>query len=150
MKKFFQFYKWELKNELYGCIYFAAMLSMYCILVLIHGGRNVDIFIMLQMLLVCYGISTFQMIIFSDENKYSKKELFIKLGLWFICSMILIIIISIIFNWFDSMETWAIGSFLIYMIICFIGIWVGIYITNKLDSKNLNQMLSNYQNKDSN
>ena len=104
---------------------------------------------MLEMLLVCYGISTFQMIIFSDDKRHSKKTLCIKTGIWFVFSMIVVVIISIMFKWFEHMDSWAMWSFTIYMIICLMGIWIGVHITNKIDSKKLNHMLSDYQNKQS-
>ena len=101
MKKFLRLYMWELNNELFAGLHFAAMLTMYCIILLINGERSIDIMIIIEMMLVGYGISTFQMVIFSEDKNYSKKRLFVKTGMWFIFSMLLIIAISIIFQWFD-------------------------------------------------
>lgn len=147
MKKFLRYYKWELQNELYTCIYFVAILSMYSILVLIHGERSVDILVMLEMLLVCYVVSIFQKVIFSEEACYSRKELGVRTLIWFLFSMVSVISMSIVLKWFDDMRPWVLGAFSAYLVLCFFAIWIGIHIANKIDTKNLNLMLSQYQDK---
>lgn len=145
MKGFLRYYKWELNNELFASIYFVALLSMYSIVILLDGKRSIDIFIMLEMLIVCYAISILQQIVFSDNHNYSTKSLIIRTVIWFLFSMFLVLISSILFHWFRELQTWALGAFMAFMAIFLIALWVGIHIANKIDTNKLNNMLINYQ-----
>ena len=147
MKGIFKLYKWELNNELYTGLYFASMLSMYSIEVLLHGERSVDILIMLEMLCVCYIVSIVQKIIFTDDSNFKGKSLIIRTIVWFVFSILLITTASFLFHWFVNLQLWALGAFIACMVICFIIIWTGMHIANRIDTKNLNHMLSNYQEK---
>ena len=145
MKKLLKLYKWELNNELYASIYFAAMLSIYGLEVLLHGERSVDIFIMLEMLIVCYTIALIQKIIFTDHSNYTGKSLIVRTSVWLVISVILVLVASLLFDWFSNLQSWSRGVFVATMTLCFVMIWVGIHIANKIDTKHLNNMLSNYQ-----
>lgn len=145
MKKFARLYKWELNNELYASIYFAAMLSIYSIEVLLHGERSVDIFIMLQMIIVCYIITLFQRKVFSDDSRYSGKSLVIRTLLWYGFSISMVVVSCFVFNWFEHLQSWAMGVFIAVMLLCFILVWIGLHFLNKIDTKHLNELLSHYQ-----
>lgn len=147
MEKFLKLYNWELHNELFASMYFAGMLSMYAIEVLLYGDRSIDIFIMLEMLCVCYIIAIIQKIIFWNDTTYSKKANTIRTLFWFVTSMFLVIISSILFQWFINLQTWAMGAFIVYMVVFLFAMWLGIYVEKKIDTKNLNNMLSRYQEK---
>ena len=147
MKGFLRFYKWELNNEMFCSFYFVAMLCMYSIEMLLHGKININIFIMLEMLLLSYALSLVQKIIFSNDSNANRKDLIIKTIIWFVSSLFLIIVASTIFQWFVDLQAWAMGLFIGYMVLFFFAIWVGIHIANKIDTKNLNDMLSHYQEK---
>lgn len=145
MKKIAKAYKWELDTELYASIYFAAMLCIYSIEILLKGERSVDIFIMLEMLTVCYIIALIQRKIFSDDSKYSGKTLIIRTLLWYGISILLVVVSSFVFNWFEYLQVWAMGVFVATMILCFVMVWIGLLIVNKIDTKHLNNQLSHYQ-----
>ena len=145
MKKIAKLYKWELNNELYGSMYFAAMLSIYSIEVLLQGQRSVDIFIMLELMSVCYIIALVQRKIFSEALSYNGKSMLIRTLLWYGSSIFIMVGSCFIFNWFQHMQSWAMGVFVATMILCFVLIWIGIRIMNKMDTKHLNNLLSNYQ-----
>lgn len=147
MKGFLRFYKWELNNEMFCSFYFVAMLSMYSIEMLLHGVKNINIFIMLEMLFLGYALSLVQKITFSNDSNANRKVLLVKTIIWFVSSLLLIIVSSIMFQWFVNLQTWAMGVFIGYMVLFLIAIWVGIHIANKIDTKNLNDMLSHYQEK---
>lgn len=147
MKRFLKLYKWELNNELYASIYFAAMLSIYSLEVLLHGERSVDIIIMLEMIIVCYTIALIQKIMFTDHSNYVGKSLIVRTVVWLAISVILVIVPGVLLDWFSDLQAWAMGVFVATMTLCFAMIWIGIHIANKIDTKNLNNMLSNYQKK---
>jgi len=120
---------------------------MYSIEVLLHGERNIDILIMLEMLLVSYVIAIAQAIIFLNDSNSSKKALIVRTMVWFGFTMLLIIVSSIMFHWFANLQTWAMGVFMAYIVLLLIALWIGIHIANNIDTKNLNNMLSHYQEK---
>jgi len=94
-----------------------------------------------------YALSLVQKITFSNDNNASRKILIVKTIIWFVSSLLLIIVSSIIFQWFVDLQTWAMGVFIVYMVLFLFAIWIGIHIANKIDTKNLNDMLSHYQEK---
>ncbi|MBC7959783.1 MAG: hypothetical protein H7X94_07945 [Vallitaleaceae bacterium] len=145
MRKFAKLYKWELNNELYASIYFAAMLSIYCIEVLLHGERSVDIFVMLQMIIVCYFIALVQWRIFSEDTSYRGRSLILRTVVWYGISMVLLVGACLAFQWFKDLQPWAMWVFIACMELCFFLIWLGIQVFNKMDTKQLNNLLSHYQ-----
>lgn len=145
MKKIAKLYTWELNNELYASIYFSTMLGIYSIEVLLHGEKSVEILIMLEMMIVCYIIALLQRKVFSDGSSYSGKSQIIRTLLWYGFSISLVIVSCFVFNWFEHLQSWAMGVFIANMVLCFILLWIGINIVNKIDTKHLNDLLSRYQ-----
>jgi len=145
MKKFFKLYKWELNNELYASIYFASMLSVYSILSLVHGERSVDIFIMLEMLISSYIVSLLQTFIFNSTRIYNRKTLIKRTLIWHVLSTLVVVSFSLAFNWFKSMNTCEMITFILAMVSCFFLVWLGIQIVNEKDTKELNHLLNKYQ-----
>lgn len=123
------------------------MLSLYSIEILFKNERNVDIFIMLEMFIICYIIAIVQRVLFTEYGTYSKKSLIIRTILWFVSPILLVAISSIGLKWFISMQTWCMPIFIIFMATCFVTVWIGIHIVNKVDTKNLNIMLEQYKKK---
>ena len=151
MKKFFlRYYKWELATDFWAGGYFAAMLSMYIIEILIKGERSVDIFIMLEMFMMCYVIAFAQRFLFSEDRTYNSNSLILRTVIWFVFPIFLVIISSLGFRWFADMQPWCMPVFIIFMTTCFITVWIGINIVNKIDTKNLNIMLEEYKQKGGN
>lgn len=149
MSKIEKLYKWELNNELYASIYFAMMLSIYSVVVLIHGERLVDIYVMIEMLVAGYLIALVQTAIFPSEGKYGKHAMTSRTFIWFICAMGISVGFSIVFGWFASLQAWALGAYVGCMLLGFGIIWLGIYFSNKRETKELNQLLSHYHEKES-
>lgn len=148
MKSFFlNYYKWELNTDFWAGGYFATMLSIYCIEIFINNERSVDIFIMLEMFIVCYVIAIVQRFLFTEDGIYSEKSLIIRTILWFAFPILLVTISSIEFKWFISMQPWCMPTFILFMVTCFLAVWIGIHIANKVDTKNLNIMLKKYKEK---
>ncbi len=145
MKKIAKLYKWEFYNELYASIYFVAMLTFYSIFVLIQGERSVDIFIMLEMSIASYIISVFQRKVMSDDSSYSGNSLRNRKIIWYAISIAVIVISSVVFNWFEDLQPWAMGAFIANMLIFMIFVRISIHIVNKMDTKKLNNQLSHFQ-----
>ncbi|MBC8060529.1 MAG: hypothetical protein H7Y18_07675 [Clostridiaceae bacterium] len=145
MKKIAKLYKWEFNNELYASIYFVTMLGIYSIEVLLNGERSIDIFIMLEMLCVCYIIAIIQRKVFSESSRNMERFMKLRTLLWYGLSSFVLVLSCFVFNWFEYLQSWAMGVFIVSMVIGFVFIWIGIRIINKIDTKHLNDLLSNYQ-----
>lgn len=60
-------------------------------------------------------------------------------------SILLVVGSCFVFNWFQDLQGWAMGVFIASMVACFIFVWIGVQLVNKMDTKELNDQLSHYQ-----
>lgn len=145
MKRFIRWCNWELHNEFLACSYFAVMLIMYCIINLIFGTREVDIFIIFEMFLANYLLSTIHKLILDTEQDYSAKSFMIRAVILSIFSIAVVIIVSILFKWFDGMPLWAGITIYSVLILSYLTVWIIINLGKKYDTKKLNEQLINFK-----
>lgn len=147
MKKLLKWCNWELNNEFISCGYFTVMLSMYCIIKLIIGKTEVNIFILLEMFLVNYLLATLQKLILDMDKDYSKKSFILRASLLSLSSIALVVIISRLGGWFYGMPLWAGPLVYVMLVLAFLTVWIIIDLGKKQDTKMLNEQLNNYKNK---
>ena len=135
MNKLLKYFTWELNTEFIASGYCIAIVSLYSIFNLLLGIKTVEIIVMLEMFCTSYIITIVQKLIYKDDSK-------IRMMLWYILSMIILIVPAIVFHWFSKLY------FIMYVILMFLAlivVHVGLYFASKIDSKNLNEALLQYQ-----
>lgn len=147
MNYFYQFYKWAMNTKLFMAIYFVAALAIYSVESLLIGVQNVNIFTMLEMVIVFFITATFQKIILPDNSFAEEHVLKKRTAMWFIVSVLITAISAYAFPWFEGFPNWAPIVFIIVLTLGFIAMWAGILMIHQIDTKKLNEKLNHYQNK---
>lgn len=147
MNKFKKYLSLEIANEFYASIYSMGIIGSYCIFALIEGKRTVDIFMIIQTLIVGYIITIIQNIIFYGNKTFTKKEYRVRVLLWHIVSNGIAFTSAIALNWFNEFPKWTLMVYLIFMIMMFLVLWKWMDFNKSIDSENLNKMLTMYQSK---
>lgn len=147
MNYFYRFYRWGLNMKFFMAIYFVAALAIYSVESLILGVKTVNIFFMLEMLLVYYGTAVVQKIILPDNSFSKNPVLKTRAVLWFFVSVLISAMAAYLFPWFQDFPSWAPIVYILFMTAGFIAMWAGILIIHQIDTKKLNEKLNHYQNK---
>lgn len=145
MKKLIRYCNWELKNEFIACGYFSVMLLMYCIIDWIFGIKDVNIFIIFEMFLTNYVLSTLHKIILDTEKDYPSKSFILRAILLSVISVIVVIIVSVLCGWFDGMPRWTGLTIYSMLIISYLTVWIIINLGKKYDTNKLNEQLANFK-----
>lgn len=145
MKRFIRWCNWELNNEFLACGYFTVMLIMYCIIDLIFGTKEIPILIIFEMFLVNYLLSTVHKLILDIERDYSAKSFILRAVILSILSITVVIIVSILCNWFEGMPLWTGITIYSILIISYLTVWIIVNLGKKYDTKKLNEQLAKYK-----
>lgn len=145
MKKLVMYFNWELKNELIASGYFAVMLIMYCIIKLIIGLKDVDIFVIFEMFLTNYALSILHKLFLDDEKEYSEKSFILRAAVLSIISVIVTAAASILGRWFNGMPSWTGITIYAMLILSYVTVWCIFKLGKKYDTKQLNEQLANFK-----
>lgn len=145
MKNIIKWCSWELKNEFYASGYFSTMLAWYCILKLINREYQVDIIILLQMFVVNYIISTLQRFVLDDRKEYTKKTYLLRGGILSVISLILVLIMSELGEWFEGLPSWSGIITYSLLITAYLTVWIVMKLEKKYDTQELNQQLATFK-----
>lgn len=133
--------------KFFMAIYFVAALAIYSVESLIIGEKTVNIFFMIEMLLVYYVTAVIQKMILPD-NSFSEGSILKKRAvIWFLVSILITAMAAFLFPWFNGFPSWAPLVYIVFMTAGFIAMWAGILIIHQIDTKNLNDKLNYYQKK---
>jgi hypothetical protein len=145
MKRIVKYFNWELKNEFLACSYFTVMILLYGILKWILGDTNIKIYIIIEMFLTNYAISTIQRIFFDDDKAYSEKEFHIRAVSLSIICLLITILCSILGGWFHGMPIWS-GPFVYAMlVISYLTVWYILKLAKRYDTQELNKQLETFK-----
>jgi Protein of unknown function (DUF3021). len=145
MKKIIRYCSWELKNDFASSTYFAIIILMYCITRFILGIKEVDIFVIFEMYITIYVLSTLQKLILDDEKEYDEKTFIGRAAFISIFSVIVIVAVSILGKWFEGMPLWTAITIYTMLIISYLTVWIILKLEKKYDTKKLNQQLANFK-----
>lgn len=139
-------FKRYLSNEIVidfkTCAYFFCIFFFYCMYLICGGVFEASVVYLLEILAATYVVSYFQIYLlnnFDEADKLGGKELLSIL----VCSL-LYTFISYILGWFDK-GILATGVFFLYMWVIYGSIFGANKIKRKLDTENLNKMLTEFK-----
>jgi|GEM_PF-3434485 hypothetical protein len=145
MKKIIGYCIWELKNDFIASTYFAVIFLMYCITRLIIGTKNVDIFVVFEMYVTIYALSTLQKLILDDDKEYSEKAFILRATFISVISVIVIAAVSVLGGWFEGMPLWASITIYAMLILSYLTVWIILKLGKKYDTQKLNEQLAKYK-----
>lgn len=132
----------EIGIEFKACLYFFAILFIYCVYKLTQGSFTADILHMAEMILLCYIICYVQVYLlgnFDESESFGAKEA----GGIFICTAVYTGF-SLLFDWFERSVAWTAG-FAAYIILVYICIFLIYKVKRRIDDKVLNEELEMFQ-----
>lgn len=145
MKEFLKFYRWGLNTKFHMAIYAIALLFFASITQLFLGGDSIKILVIFEMVVVSFIVAIIESACFPLDKDLNKKQLINRTIVWSICSNLLFIISAVVFEWFVGIPTWAAISLLVILEGGLAAMWFGMRIVQKLDTKELNRGLQNFQ-----
>lgn len=147
MKYIIKWCDWELKNEFMTSGYFCVMVFSYGIVELLYGRSQVNIWVLFEMFLLNYVISTVQKLVLSENKEYTTKEYYRKVIILIIASFVAIVFTCHFFGWFKGSSIYA-ELFMYITVICsYLYVWMWMRWMKKRDTKELNEQLDRFKEK---
>lgn len=148
MKYIISYLKWELKNEFKASGYFAAMLFCYGIVEWIYGEQQISMIVSVEMFLLNWLVSTIQKLVLDEDKEYDQKT-YVKRATWLtIFSAILTVVCCHGFGWFEKRSIYAELFMYVCMVSAYILVWIFQRIAQNIDTKQLNEQLAKYKEKE--
>lgn len=142
MKWFKKYLSFEVRIDFKTCIYFFMILFFYSTYKIIQGSLFASIITMAEMIAAAYIIGYIQVYLlknFDEAEELGSQEILAV----FLCS-VLYTSISYILNWYDR-NIPATLFFLLYMILCYLSIFLAYKIKRDIETTALNRELEHYK-----
>lgn len=143
MKWFKKYLFFEVRIDFKTCIYFFMMLFFYSIYKILQGCLFASIITMGEMIATAYVIGYIQVYLlknFDESDELGRQEIVSV----FFCSL-LYTFISYLFNWYDR-NIPATLLFLLYMILCYLSIFIAYKVKQDMETAELNRELEYFKN----
>lgn len=132
----------EIAIDFKACVYFFCVVFFYCVTQLLEGIHSVRILTLAEIVLTNYVICYVQTYVFRDfdeSDRFGKNEI---AGI-LMCAF-LYTAASLLFGWFGGSEP-VTALFALYIILTYVCVILCCIVKRKLDTKQLNKLLSNYK-----
>ena len=141
MKQFLRFYAWGMEVKLYMSIYTAAIVAFQAITEALQGRFAVNVWIMLEMLLVSFVFAAIQYVIL-PAGEWSSRG---RLAAWAVCANVLYIGSALVFGWFPGVPLWGNIVLVAMLEVSLWAIWFGEQVACWRDTRVLNRRLQKFQ-----
>lgn len=145
MKEFLHFYRWGMEVKLNMAIYTIALIFFKSIVALTQGESSVNIWLMLEMLLVSFAFAILQYALFPGDRTLPRRELAIRTAVWAVCGNVLYAGGAVAFGWFAGVPLWGAAVLALVLEGGLWAMWFGDQVARRRDTKTLNDKLRSYQ-----
>ncbi len=139
MKKFLSL---EIGIEIKACLYFAIILFFYWAYLVIQGSLYASIIQMIEIVLTAYAMSYLQVYLLHNFDEAERMDVAVVIRALF-CSL-LYTAVSFFFRWYDRNVTATVCYFL-YMLLCYLCVFLIYKIKRDIDTALLNQELEAFK-----
>ncbi len=142
MKWFKKYLFFEVRIDFKTCIYFFMILFYYSVFTILQGRLSASIIIMAEMIAAAYMIGYIQVYLlknFDEADRLGRQEIVSV----FLCSL-LYTFISYFFNWYDR-NIPATVIFLLYMLLCYLSIFLAYKVKRDMETAELNRELEYFK-----
>ncbi|GAA0070894.1 hypothetical protein UT300003_24180 [Clostridium sardiniense] len=147
IRNFNDFYKLGTTIKLKASLYTIGILFFVCICNLFLGSTSVNIFNIFEIFIVSFIVAIIEFACFYNYDDLDKRTQNRNTAVWALLANILFISSAFIFNWFVGITPWAAFLLLFILEAGLIALRYSIYVITKADTKNLNEGLKKFQNK---
>ena len=131
----------------YACMMFTGCVCVYGVIALATGSEELNVWIVLQMLLISAVGTLIQYIAFAPEFAFKKMKYANRILLFAISYLVMLTVFALIFNWFPTGEimSWVVflGIFLLILVI----MTLSFELVFKMTGKHYNGLLGQYHEK---
>ena len=132
----------EIGIEFKACLYFFAILFLYCIFRLVEGSHDASILHLAEMIISCYLICYIQVYCFGNFDGADSIKAREIIGI-LVCSVIYCVI-SYFCGWFYKKISYTL-IFAAYLLLIYVCIFLVYRVKREIDDKILNEELKSFQ-----
>lgn len=142
MNKFKKFISLEIGIEIKACLYFGIIMFFYWAYLVIQGSLYASIIRMIEIVLTAYAMSYLQVYLLHNFDEAERIDVHVVIQALF-CS-VLYTAASFFFRWYDRNLTATVCYFL-YMLLCYLCVFLIYKIKRDIDTALLNQELEAFK-----
>ena len=142
MNKLKKFISLEIGIEIKACLYFAIILFFYFAYQVIQGSLYASITRMIEIVLTAYAMSYLQVYLLHNFDEAERIDVHVVIRTLF-CS-VLYTAASFFFRWYDRNLT-ATACYFLYMLLCYLCVFLIYKIKRDIDTAQLNQELEAFK-----
>ena len=142
MNKLKKFISLEIGIEIKACLYFAIILFFYFAYQVIQGSLYASIIRMIEIVLTAYAMSYLQVYLLHNFDEAERVDVHVVIRTLF-CS-VLYTAASFFFRWYDRNPAATVCYFL-YMLLCYLCVFLIYKIKRDIDTAQLNQELEAFK-----
>lgn len=142
MRRFKKFLRWEIEIGFKACQYFFMIFFYYAVYRMLGGSREADIAAAAEIIMTAYIMCYAQVYLLRnfDESEYLGRY---ETAAAAACSM-MYGAVSFAFGWFER-EIAATALFVLYMLVCYLVMFLCYHIRRRIDTRQLNLELEEYK-----
>ncbi len=132
----------EIRIDFKACLYFFCMVFFYSVYRIVRGSWEASIIYMAEMMAANYVMGYIQVYFmgnFDEVDAFKGKEFFKTI----LCSVVYTMV-SLLCNWFDRSPAVTV-LYLVYMVMCYIFVFISYKVKRDIDSKILMEDLRKYK-----
>ena len=142
MNRIKKFISLEIGIEIKACLYFAIILFFYFAYQMIQGSLYASIIRMIEIVLTAYAMSYLQVYLLHNFDEAERIDVHVVIQT-LLCS-VLYTAVSFFFRWYDRNLTATVCYFL-YMLLCYLCVFLIYKIKRDIDTALLNQELEAFK-----
>lgn len=142
MRRLKKYLRWEIEIDFKACMYFFTIFFYYAVCRIVGGSFEAELIAAAEMIMTTYFMCYAQVYLlrnFDESERLGAYEAAAAAG----CSL-LYGIISYGFGWFERNLT-ATVCFVLYMLACYLCMFLCYYVRRKIDTEQLNRELEEYK-----
>ena len=145
MKEFLRFYRWGMEVKLYMSIYTLALVFFRGIVAVLQGEDSVNVWIMLEMLLVSFAFACAQYVLLPVGQTFERPERRRRTVVWTVLGNLLFLGGAAVFRWFPGLPGWGTAVLVAMLELGLLAMWFGDQVARRRDTQALNEGLRRFQ-----
>ena len=147
MEKFKKILKREMDVDYLACVHGMSMVFIYGLELYLIGIKDISYVVIFQMFVAGYLIAWTQKLLFIKERIYGRKEFWVRSVLWCLLPNVWCFLGGRFFHWYEGTRGWVEPVFYLFMICYYIMVHWSFQTFYREETKELNELLQNYQHK---
>lgn len=145
MNEFIRFYGWGVNMKFHMAIYTLALVATDGLVLWLMGERAIPILILLEMMLVSFGVAVLESWIFPRDRSFEGRTMVRRTALWALVCNLGFAGGAAVLGWFRGVPLWAAVLLVVFLEWGLSAMWFAMHVALKRDTEQLNRKLRDYQ-----